>query len=95
MANRRHDRTAVVIGILFIVVGAYYQLEALELVVVDPAYIWPLLLIGLGIAVIFGGRRRRRWTGPEPIPATSTTPQVPTSEGKTDRPGEPERRSEP
>lgn len=46
-------------GIFFVAAGVLFFLDALEVVRVRGAYVWPLLLIGLGLAVLFGGLGRR------------------------------------
>lgn len=52
-------REGLAIGLFFVIAGALVLLDALEVVEVRAAYLWPLLLIGFGIALIVGGRRER------------------------------------
>ena len=54
--NRAIDRGAITIGLLFIIAGTVYLLEALDVFTIEPGILWPALLIGTGIAVAFGGR---------------------------------------
>lgn len=62
MEPRDLDRTSIVAGLVFIVLGVLFLLERAGVLDVQPAYVWPLLLIGLGVAVLLGGRRERhRW----------------------------------
>ena len=51
--NKRRRRT-LVSGLLFIVLGVVFLLEALEVFELAPATLWPLLLVALGIGVIAG-----------------------------------------
>ncbi len=53
------DVTAAVSGALFVVLGGLFLLDQLDVIVVAPRLVWPLLLIGLGIAVLAGSRRSR------------------------------------
>jgi len=50
------DRGAIVIGLLFIAAGALYLLEALDVMTLAPGVLWPILVIGFGVGVAFGGR---------------------------------------
>ena len=50
----RHRRRALISGILFIILGVVFLLEALEVFELAPASLWPLLLVALGIAVLAG-----------------------------------------
>lgn len=54
------DRTAIVSGILFIVLGAMFFLEQAGVLEVRGAYILPLVLICLGVAILLGGSPSRR-----------------------------------
>ena len=56
-------REGLAVGLFFLAAGALFLLDALEVVSIRAGYLWPLLLIGFGIALIAGGRRR-----PEPAP---------------------------
>ena len=55
---RQVDHGAIVIGLLFMLAGTFYLLEALDVFSIEPGFLWPALLIGAGIGVAFGGRPR-------------------------------------
>lgn len=46
---------ALAMGAFFVVVGAAFLVEAVGVWQLGPGQIWPLLLIGLGIAVLVSG----------------------------------------
>jgi hypothetical protein len=52
------DHGAIVIGLLFMIAGTIYLLEALDVFSIEPGLLWPALLIGAGIGVAFGGKPR-------------------------------------
>lgn len=54
------DRTAVVAGILFMVLGALFWADSVSGFDVELSYLWPLLLIGLGLAGLLSTRRESR-----------------------------------
>ncbi len=54
--SRTLDRGALITGILFIVAGVAFLLESLDVIELSPGVIWPVLVIGFGIAIAFGGR---------------------------------------
>ena len=56
LGSTGYSRTSLVAGVFFILAGVVFLLDELEVWGLQAAYIWPLLLIGLGVAVIFGGR---------------------------------------
>jgi hypothetical protein len=64
MAPRTPNRTALVAGILFVALGVAFLLDALDAVSLKGAYVWPVALILVGIAVLWGGltSSRRRGT---------------------------------
>jgi hypothetical protein len=64
MARRVPNRTALVAGILFIALGVAFLLDALDVVSLKGAYVWPVALILIGVAVLWGGltSSRRRGT---------------------------------
>ena len=45
-------------GLVFVVIGAIYLLEAFDVWEVDAARIWPLILIAIGTVIIFTSWRR-------------------------------------
>lgn len=53
----RQQRRALISGILFIILGVVFLLEALEVFELAPATLWPLLLVALGIVVLAGTGR--------------------------------------
>jgi hypothetical protein len=48
------QRRAIVIGVLFVILGLLFFLEAVELFEIAPTTLWPVLLIALGIGVLAG-----------------------------------------
>ncbi len=46
---------ALAMGVFFVVVGAVFLAEAAGVWQLGPGQIWPLLLIGLGVAVLVSG----------------------------------------
>lgn len=60
MYRRDVNVSAVVAGILFIVLGALFLLERAGVLEVRAAYVWPLVLITLGVGILLGGSRRGR-----------------------------------
>lgn len=52
--NKRHRR-GTVIGVLFMLLGLLFLLEAFDVFELAPAALWPILLISLGIGVLVGG----------------------------------------
>jgi hypothetical protein len=57
VADRRIDRTAVVFGAFFVLVGVAYLLDRLDVWTVRSKYLPPVVLIALGVAVLLGIRR--------------------------------------
>lgn len=60
MQRREVNITSVVAGILFIVLGLLFLLERAGVLEVRAAYVWPLVLISLGVGILLGGSRRGR-----------------------------------
>ena len=59
------QRRGLVSGILFILLGVLFLLEALEVYEIAPATLWPVLLVALGIGILAGtGRQDDHSTGP-------------------------------
>jgi hypothetical protein len=52
--------TAIVAGIVFVVAGAAFLLEGLDVWDLQARMLAPAALIGIGLAVLLGGRSRRR-----------------------------------
>lgn len=60
MTNRERrtlDRGALVTGLVLIAYGVMFLLEAVGVYDLEPGQLWAILLIGLGVAVLFGERR--------------------------------------
>jgi hypothetical protein len=57
VADRRVDRTAVVFGVFFVLVGTAYLLDRLDVWTLRARYLPPIVLIALGVAVLLGIRR--------------------------------------
>ncbi len=47
-------------GVVFLLIGAIYFVEALGGWTVDAARIWPIVLIAVGVTVLFSDSRRSR-----------------------------------
>lgn len=58
MAERDTNRVALVAGIVFVVAGVAFLLEALDVWDLDLRTIAPAALIGVGLAILVGGRSR-------------------------------------
>lgn len=56
MRVERLNVTAVVLGLLFIAIGALFLLDEYDVIALDSYYIVPLLVIGVGVAILLGGR---------------------------------------
>ena len=50
---------SIVAGLVFITLGVLFLFDRLGTIELSAEYVWALLLIGLGLALIAGGRRRR------------------------------------
>lgn len=73
---RRHPGTFVA-GLLFVIVGVVYLLEAFEVWVVDITRLWPMALIGIGLVMILGrGQSTQSTPTPETPPPPPETPQA-------------------
>ncbi|HSL15393.1 MAG TPA: DUF5668 domain-containing protein [Actinomycetota bacterium] len=55
--GRRFDRSAIVWGIAFILVGVAFLLDRLDVWSIEPELFAPLALILIGVAVLAGARR--------------------------------------
>ncbi len=47
---------AVAMGIFFVLAGGAFLFEAFDVWDLRPRHIWPMVLIGLGVAVLFAAR---------------------------------------
>jgi hypothetical protein len=59
MAEPERSRSALVAGIVFVLAGVAFLLEQLEVWDLDLRTLAPALLIGIGLAVLLGGRPGR------------------------------------
>jgi hypothetical protein len=53
------DRINVGAGVFFVLAGLVFLLDGVEVIAVGTAWLWPLLLIALGTALVLAGRGRR------------------------------------
>jgi hypothetical protein len=63
MNERSLDTGILAAGFVFVTLGVLFLLNSLDIVQIDPGYIWPVVLICLGVAVLFGGWHARRQDG--------------------------------
>jgi len=57
----RRDVGAIVFGLIVLAVGAYFLLrETLQISLPDIGEFWPIFVIVLGAAILYGGLRRGR-----------------------------------
>lgn len=61
MARRSWDRSGFSAGLIFVGLGVLFLLERLGLLTLAGQYLWPILLIVLGIVVLLGEGSRRRY----------------------------------
>jgi ABC-type antimicrobial peptide transport system permease subunit len=52
---RGYNRTALISGLIFVVLGVVFLLEQLDVFELRAAYVWPVVLIAVGVAVLLGG----------------------------------------
>jgi uncharacterized membrane protein len=58
---RDFNLTALISGIVFIILGTLFLFDRLGVLVLSSRYVWPIVLVAVGIAVIAGsGRRHHR-----------------------------------
>ena len=57
MNGGRLHTGALISGLLFTVLGTVFLLDRLEVIEVRVGYVWPTLLIVIGVAILLGGRR--------------------------------------
>lgn len=58
MAERTIHRTALGLGLFFVAAGGLFLLDRLDVLELRPRVLLPLLVIGLGIALLASSRRR-------------------------------------
>ncbi len=56
MGVERLNVTALILGLLFIAIGTLFLLDEYDAIALDGYYIVPLLVIGVGLAILLGGR---------------------------------------
>jgi hypothetical protein len=61
MTGSRLDVTALIVGFMFIVIGTLFLMDEYDVLELDAIFVLPVLVIGLGIAIILGGRTGDRW----------------------------------
>lgn len=52
---RSYNRIALIGGLIFVVLGVVFLLEQLDVFELQAAYVWPVVLIAIGVAVLLGG----------------------------------------
>ncbi|TMK83993.1 MAG: hypothetical protein E6G44_10945 [Actinobacteria bacterium] len=55
MEARSYNRTAMAAGLLFVVLGVVFLLEQLNVFDLRAVYVWPVVLIVLGVAILASG----------------------------------------
>jgi predicted membrane protein len=63
------------VGVLLVLVGAAFLADNLDIINIDVEdYLWPLILVAVGVLILFGGRSRRRShkSAPSESPSTDT-----------------------
>jgi hypothetical protein len=60
MLANRFNATALIAGLMFVVIGSLFLLDAYDVVEVEGYFVLPVLIIGLGIAIMLGGRQHER-----------------------------------
>lgn len=58
--SRRYNRTAAVAGLVFVGLGILFLLEALDLFDLRARYLWPVVLIAIGGAILASGIKSSR-----------------------------------
>ena len=57
---RDFNTTAFISGIVFIVLGVLFLFDRLGVIAVSSRYIWPVVLVAIGVAIIVGSGSRHR-----------------------------------
>jgi hypothetical protein len=60
MNERSFDTGKLAAGLVFIALGTLFLLDRLGALQFDAGYIWPIVLITIGLAVFLGGWQARR-----------------------------------
>lgn len=53
------NATSLIAGIVFIVLGVLFLLQRLGVLALSGRYVWPIVLVAVGVAIILGGGRHR------------------------------------
>jgi phage shock protein C len=64
MPPKRASKSGTVIGAILIVIGAFFLLDEFNIIPdwdFDLENIWPVILVGIGLLLIFSGAKRRPW----------------------------------
>jgi len=82
---REFNFSSLLAGIVFIVLGVLFLLDRLGVLALSGNYVWPIVLVAVGIAIITGGGRRRsrynyrHWHHDDPPPPPPPAPPAPAS----------------
>lgn len=57
---RAYHRSAAVAGLVFVALGVVFLLEALNVFELRARYVWPIVLIAIGAAILASGIRSSR-----------------------------------
>ena len=57
---RSYNRTAAIAGLVFVGLGIVFLLEALNVFELRARYVWPVVLIAIGAAILVSGIRSSR-----------------------------------
>lgn len=59
MNGRGFHPESLITGLTFVLVGVLFALDRLSVWDLDVSYVWPLVLIGLGVSVLTGASARQ------------------------------------
>ena len=57
MTSQRFNLDAFLAGLLFVVIGTLYLLDAYDILTMDGFYVIPLVLVTIGLGIILDGLR--------------------------------------
>jgi hypothetical protein len=66
--RREFDHRSLIAGLLFTALGVLFMIDQATDVRIDMQWIWPLFLIGLGVAGMASASLKRRRRPPEELP---------------------------
>jgi len=55
-----YNRSALVAGLVFVALGVVFLLQQLDVFDLRPAYVWPVVLMAIGAAILVSGIRSSR-----------------------------------